>query len=422
MQPSRSRSPWRIAATMMLGADLLMLGMMVRLQATGCPALVDSTVINVPAAAFAQVFLIAAGLAFGLLGALIVYYRAENPIGWLCAVIGLSIFLMSLPLEYATCGRDGLGGLKPGWEAAGWLANQSTLLTLFFIFVLLPLIFPNGRFLSDRWRRFLQVCLGVLTVFLLLSSIWPGSLFILEAVDAGQYPNPLALTTFNPPQALDRLLRHTPNLFIVSGGVIASLSLVLRLIRATGDTRQQIKWFAFFQITFVTLLMIIEGIGALIYPDIFNTWLYLVGLLVGWVGYPVVIGLAVFKYRLYDIDLIIRRTLIFALVTSALAIVYFLGVLVFQQLFRAITGQESPLAIVLSTLAIAALFTPVRVRMQEAINRRFYRSRYDAERTITTFSAGIRDEVDAAALSEHLIVTVQETMQPESASLWVRKL
>lgn len=422
MPSAHPRSPWRIAAPMMLAADLLVLAVMLRLQAAGCPALVDPSEFDVPASAFAQIFLVAAGLAFGLLGALIVHYRAENPIGRLCTIIGLSIFLMSLPLEYATCGRDGLGGPKPGWEAAAWLANLSTLLTLFYIFVLLPLIFPNGRFLSERWRRFLHVCLGVLAAFLLLSSIWPGALFILEAVDAGQYPNPLAVPAFNPPQALDRLLRQTPNLFIVIAGVIASFSLVLRLIHATGDTRQQIKWFAFFQITFVTLLMIIEGVGALIYPAIFNSWIYLVGLLTGWVGYPVVIGLAVFKYRLYDIDLIIRRTLIFALVTSALAVVYFLSVLIFQQMIRAITGQESPLAVVLSTLAIAALFTPVRVRMQDTINRRFYRRRYDAEQTITTFSADIRDEVDASALSERLIITVQETMQPESASLWVRKL
>ena len=422
MRSSRSSSPWRIAAPLLLAADLLMLAAMLRLQATGCPALVDPSIISIPAEAFAQVFLVAAGLAFGLLGALIIHYRADNPIGRLCAVIGLSIFLMSLPLEYATCGRDGIGEPKPGWEAAAWLANLNTLLTLFFIFVLLPLIFPNGQFLSRRWRRFLQVCLGMLFAFLLLSSIWPGALFILEAVDAGQYPNPLAFTGLNPPLALDRLLRQTPNLFIVAAGVMASFSLVLRLIRATGDTRQQIKWFAFFQITFVTLLMIIEGLGALIYPAIFNSWIYLVCLLIGWVGYPVVIGLAVFKYRLYDIDLIIRRTLIFALVTAALAVVYFLSVLAFQQLFRAITGQESPLAVVLSTLAIAALFTPVRARMQEAINRRFYRRRYDAEQTITAFSAGIRDEVDAAELSDRLLNTVKETMQPESASLWVRKL
>lgn len=422
MPSTPPQSPWRIAAPLLLVVDLLMLAAMLRLQATGCPALVDPSMIGIPAEAFAQAFLVAAGLAFGLLGALIVHYRSENPIGRLCAVIGFSIFLMSLPLEYANCGRDSLGGPKPGWEAAAWLANQSTLLTLFFIFILLPLIYPDGRFLSTRWRRFLQVCLGVLVAFLLLSTIWPGSLFILEAVDAGQYPNPLAVSTFTPPSALDRLLRQTPNLFIVTGAVIASFSLVLRLIRATGDTRQQIKWFAFFQITFVTLLMMIQGAGALLYPDIFNSWLYLVGLLIGWVGYPVVIGLAVFKYRLYDIDLIIRRTLIFALVTSALAVVYFLSVLIFQQIFRAITGQESPLAVVLSTLAIAALFTPVRARMQEAINRRFYRRRYDAEHTITAFSAEIRDQVDAAELSERLIGTVIETMQPESASLWVRKL
>lgn len=422
MPSSHPRSPWRIAAPLLLVADLLILGAMLRLQASGCPALFDPTMISIPAEAFAQVFLTAAGLSFGLLGALIVHYRAENPIGRLCAVIGLSIFLMSLPLEYATCGRDGMGGPKPGWEAAAWLANQSTLLTLFFIFVLLPLIFPNGRFLSDRWRRFFQVCLGLLAAFLLLSAIWPSPLFILEAVDAGPYPNILSIPALHPPTVVDMVLRQTPNLFIVAAAVMASFSLVLRLIRATGDTRQQIKWFAFFQITFVTLLMVIQGVGALIYPAIFNSWIYLVGLLIGWIGYPVVIGLAVFKYRLYDIDLIIRRTLIFALVTTALAVVYFLSVLIFQQMFRAITGQESPLAVVLSTLAIAALFTPVRVRMQEAINRRFYRRRYDAEQTITAFSADIRNEVDAAALSDRLIVTVQETMQPESASLWVRKL
>jgi hypothetical protein len=210
------------------------------------------------------------------------------------------------------------------------------------------------------------------------------------------------------------------------------LSLVLRFRRSGGEERQQIKWIAF-AASFLGLAYLAATIGAVFVRDIAldvtggaptPLWLQLLqdAVSLSGAGISIAIGFAVLKYRLYDIEVIINRTLVYGALTATLALVYFGGVATVQAIFRALTGQqEQPqLAIVVSTLVIAALFTPLRRRIQSFIDRRFYRSKYDARKTLEAFSAKLRDETDLNALSGDLIGVVRETMQPAHISLWLR--
>jgi hypothetical protein len=194
-----------------------------------------------------------------------------------------------------------------------------------------------------------------------------------------------------------------------------------RLQRTRGAERQQLKWFAYAVAVLVgsTILtnVVADAMGV--------EWLRWVGYLpaiVGLVGWPVAVGIAILRYRLYNIDLLINRTLVYVTLTAILAVVYLGGVSATQAIFRATTGPEHQpqIAVVVSTLVIAALFNPLRRRIQSFIDRRFYRSKYDARKTLEAFSAKLRDETDLDALNAELVGVVRETMQPAHVSLWLR--
>jgi hypothetical protein len=170
----------------------------------------------------------------------------------------------------------------------------------------------------------------------------------------------------------------------------------------------------------VIQLVVFEMVGAFFYPEIFNTVWYRAIILVVFTGFPIVIGIAVFKYRLYDIDIIIRKTLVYGVLTILLALIYFGSVLLIQGLVTAVGGQQSPIVIVFSTLLIAALFSPLRRRIQAFIDQRFFRRKYDAEQTLAQFAASVRDEVDLDDLTAELLRVVQETMEPEHVSIHLR--
>ncbi len=199
--------------------------------------------------------------------------------------------------------------------------------------------------------------------------------------------------------------------------ILSALSLVLRYRRAGGIERQQIKWFAYAAVLFGGSLVF----GGFLGRDLPGIWDALFEA-VTFVPLYVAVGVAIFRYRLYDIDRIINRTLVYGALTAMLALVYFGGVAATQTVFRALTGQEQQpqLAIVASTLLIAALFNPLRRRIQGFIDRRFYRSKYDAAKTLEAFSAHMRDETDLEALRGDLVGVVRETMQPAHVSLWLR--
>jgi hypothetical protein len=209
----------------------------------------------------------------------------------------------------------------------------------------------------------------------------------------------------------------------------AALSLVFRFHRAGGTERQQIKWLAYAAVLFGSII----SIGVLGYEDLFSRTLSTLHVAVGFsrtlstllvalgfAGLYIAVGVAILRYHLYAIDVVINRTLVYSSLTAVLAAVYLGGVLVLQNAFRAVTGEESQFAVVASTLIIAALFIPLRRRIQSFIDRRFYRRKYDAAKTLEAFSAKLRDETDLDALRNDLVGVVRETMEPAHVSLWLR--
>jgi uncharacterized membrane protein YhdT len=202
--------------------------------------------------------------------------------------------------------------------------------------------------------------------------------------------------------------------------IAVASAVFMRLSRAAGVERQQLKWFAY-----AAVASVIATTLAYLIPGVIDTPLWFeragVALNVATIpAIPVAIGIAILRYRLYDIDLLINRTLVYGSLTATLVATYFGGIVVLQRVFVALTGERSTLAVVASTLAIAALFNPLRRRVQGFVDRRFYRSKYDAAKTLEALSAKVRDETNLAALSDDLVGVVRETMQPAHVSLWLR--
>ena len=231
------------------------------------------------------------------------------------------------------------------------------------------------------------------------------------------------------PLAWAAAANNIANLTLILASVLGFVSLIVRFRRARGDERQQLKWFAYFLGTVGgSYIVFLQFIGALYFenhPELVGTPIYdisyamlIIGTIILFTGIPLIIGLTIFKYRLYDIDVIIRRTVQYAIVSAVLAIVYFGSITLIQGGLTAVTNTQSPLAIVLSTLLIAALFNPLRQRVQTFINRRFYRQKYDAQQVLAQTA---RDEVELEALQTELVQMIQETMQPEKISLWIKR-
>jgi hypothetical protein len=201
--------------------------------------------------------------------------------------------------------------------------------------------------------------------------------------------------------------------------VVGASSMLARLRHAGRIERQQIKWFAY--ATAVAISGVI--LKNTIYPAVGITWVWWVGLVLTTVGVassPIAMGIAIFRYRLYEIDILINRTLVYGSLSATLVALYFVGIVLLQSLFVVLIGEKSTLAVVASTLVIAALFTPFRRRIQSVVDRRFYRRKYDARKTLESFSTQLRNETDLGALSDDLVGVVRETMQPAHVSLWLR--
>jgi hypothetical protein len=345
---------------------------------------------------------------FSTVGALVASRRPENAIGWLYCSGTLVWMLGELALEYAVYAliTDPPGALPAGAWAA-WFGAWARGVGWFLIVVFLLLLFPTGRLPSRRWRPVLWGAVGYIAFFTLVIWLSPES-FDLRL---GSVRNPLGLEIGIMVLLLQEVVPLTfPLLVVVSGTAV-----IVRFRRSRGDERQQLKWFAYavavmivvFVFWFSLELARFAPAGALTFT-------------VPLIGLPVAVAIAILKYRLYDIDLLINRTLVYAVLTATLALVYFGGVVSLQYVFRAFIGQESTLAVVASTLAIAALFQPLRRRIQALIDRRFYRRKYDAAKTLQDISAKLRNETDLDALSDELVGVVRKTMQPEHVSLWLR--
>jgi hypothetical protein len=366
----------------------------------------------------ASVAVLGSGLGFALLGALIVSFHSDNRIGWLCSVIGVDLTLMIFTLSYAESGV--VGGLPlPGLPFISWLSYLIPILMAISLFAMLPFWFPNGHFTSPAIGRVAAVMLVLIGVLVLLVALLPGPM-LYNGMDSDLYvDNPFGWGVL--PTSLGPALNSILSIMMITLSFIAIASLIFRWRRADREMRQQLKWFAYFLATAVSVQLLIELFGAFIYSAIFKSWIYVVIIWAVFLGFPTVIGIAVFKYRLYDIDLIIRRTLSYTLLTLLLALIYFGSVVLLQSLFSSLTGQESPIIIVISTLAIAAVFSPLREWTQSTIDRRFYRQKYDAEKSLAVFSAKARQEVNLDELTDELLHVIQETMQPEKMSLWLKE-
>jgi hypothetical protein len=346
---------------------------------------------------------------FSVVGAVITpRLPLKNPIGWFFCAIGLVGGARLFSAQYAAYSLSAERSSLPGGEALSWIASWLWVLHV-GLFVFLALLFPDGMLASSRWRPFAWFAAAAVVVGILATAFSPGPIRGLESID-----NPLGI-------------EGAPNVVVVLEALIfglglgAAASMFARLRRARGVERQQLKWFAY-------AVAVLAG-GTILTNVVSNLtgvgWLRSVGYLptlVGLVGWPVAVGIAILRYRLYNIDLIINRTLVYGSLTAILAVVYLGGVSATQAIFRVLTGQEHQpqIAVVVSTLVIAALFTPLRRRIQGFIDRRFYRRKYDARQTLEAFSAKLRDETDLDALSDDLVGVVRETMQPAHVSLWLR--
>ena len=330
----------------------------------------------------------------------------NNPIGWLFCAIGLLTGVTHFSGEYAIYTLLAAPGSLPGGEAAAWIVSWVWVpgvgLSTFQF-----LLFPDGRLPSRRWRWFFWLNLLLIIVGTISQAFAAG-----VVQDIGDIYNPLGVEGLpNYGEPLQTLL------FTLM--LISAASLLMRLRRTVGVERQQIKWFAY-----AAAVAAIGPTLAYVIPEVTGArwlaWPGLVLFIAGLLGIPISMGIAILRYRLYEIDLIINRTLDYGSLTAMLALLYFGSVTALQYLFSLLTGQGNTLAIVASTLAIAALFNPLRRRIQGFIDRRFYRRKYDAAKTLEEFGTKLRDQTDLEKLCEDLAEVVDETMQPAHVSVILR--
>ncbi len=344
-------------------------------------------------------------LVFPTVGAFVASRRPKNAIGWIMLGTGVLLALTGFALSYATYGLFTRPGGVPAAEVMAWISAWIFLPPLFATPPLLFLLFPDGRLLGPRWRAALAlVVLGTVAAATAIA-LTPGTL---QDAPFEQIANPFGVD--GAEVALEILL----TIGWVSGSagiVVGSVSMLVRLRRSRGVERQQLKWIAGAAALFAAAVLTA-------YP-IFGDVLGQIIILGAFCSIPIAAGIAILRHRLYDIDVIINRTLVYGSLTALLGGLYIALVLGLQVLLAPLTGTTTP-AVALSTLAVAALFGPLRRRIQRAVDRRFYRSRYDAQRTLEAFAARLRDEVDLDSLTDALRAASRSTVRPTSASVWLR--
>jgi hypothetical protein len=351
-------------------------------------------------------------------GAVLVSRLPRNRIGWLLAIGGLVLAVSGATSGLADYGLNIHPGSVPGAIWFAWTSQWAWAPEIAILFILLPLFYPTGRLLSSRWR----VAVAMAAVVLLVGGI--GS--ALSPWDPDPYPveNPLALGG-TAGDLIGWVVNIGVTIFVVAGGAAACASLVVRYRRATLIERAQLKWFA--------VVAMITGLGGtvsivtdLTSADAPTGVVGIVNEIAGFLIYgglallPVAIGVAVLRYRLYEIDRLISRTISWAAVTLILGGLFVALILALQALLVPVTGSNE-LAVAGSTLLVFALFQPLRRRVQRIVDRRFNRSRYDAERTVAAFAERLRDEVDLEQLRAEILATVSATVEPTSVSLWLRE-
>jgi hypothetical protein len=344
-------------------------------------------------------------LAFATVGALILSRRPHNAVGWLCWTMGAVVSFGSVGFQAAT--RMAGDPVSRPVALVLLVGSATFLVSLLGLLPLLVLVFPTGRLPSRRWRAAVWVFAGGLVLYLGLYVLQPGP------IGDGLPANPLGVGW------AERLLERSGpvlGLLFMLFVALVLVSLVLRFRRARGDERQQLKWFAFAAALTAVLPPALGGLAERASAPLVGAVFFTVVT----VMLPAAIGVAILKHRLYDIDRLINRTLVYGLLTALLAGVYAGAVLVLGQLFGGVGRDPPSWAVAGATLAVAALFQPARRRIQAIVDRRFNRRKYDAAKTVEAFSARLRDEIDLDALSAELLAVTRQTMQPTTATLWLR--
>ena len=363
-------------------------------------------------------------LAFPLVGALTASRRSRNPIGWICLTVGLLWWLIIVSGDYSAYGLAVPGSVPVPVTIYALLYAWMWVPAVGLLGIFMILLFPDGKLPSRRWRPLAWLA---------------GAAIVVESVAVFLTPGPLdglggARNPFGVNFPWLEVLQWIVLLLLPVCMLAAAASLVLRFRRAGGEVRQQIKWLAFAASFMGSVYLFIMSAGFIDWlistpgteSDLGTQTLWGALLedvmLLSFTAIPVAIGFAILRYRLYDIDIIINRALVYGSLTVTLVLVYVCGVAATQTTFLLLTGQEQQpqLAVVASTLAIAALFNPLRRRIQALIDRRFYRRKYDAQKTLSTFSHTLREETDLEALNAELLSVIRETMQPEYVSLWLK--
>jgi hypothetical protein len=357
---------------------------------------------------------------FAVVGLVLAVRRPGHAIGWLFVAIGLVAAVHAFAFEYAVRALTTAPGSLPAAPWLAWVASWTFLLNLPALALLL-LLFPDGRVPSPRWRVvpwLLGVTVAGATLWVMLQP---------KPIDLGVFTtaNPAGVAALDDPaiHALGEAPAILAFLTLFVGSVACALAPFARRRRVGPIERQQLKWLAFVAggsglagaTGFLTLAYAANSAAAIV------GGLLLVVALVGVaVGIPVAVGLAILRYRLYDIDRVITRTLVYGLLTVVLGLGYAGVVLVLGEGFGVVGGNPPSWAVAGATLAIAALFQPLRRRIQQTVDRRFNRRRYDTARTIEAFSARLRDQVDLDSLTDDLLAVVDQTMQPTQVSVWLR--
>jgi hypothetical protein len=345
------------------------------------------------------------GIASAVTGAAVASRLPRNPVGWLILALGLGVGLLLAAGAYAEVGVLTSTGPLPTQAVAAWVGDVLSIPVFFGATGLLLLLFPTGRPLSPAWRWFTwafaaTVATATLSYGLIPGEIGPGveNPFGLPG-DAGRAAEAVAVVT---------------DWLALPAMLVCAVALVVRLRRSEGVQRQQLKWF--------TYAAAVAGVGlgaTILTRGLVADLAFFVGM-AGVLMLPVSAGIAILRHRLYDIDVVIKRTLVYGSLTAALLATYLVLVLTLQPLLRPLTG-ESSLAVAASTLAVAALFRPLRSAIQRGVDRRFFRARYDAARTLGEFADRLRNELDLDSLGHDLRTVVHDTMQPEHVSLWLRR-
>ena len=334
---------------------------------------------------------------YATVGAIVASRRPENSIGWLFCALGVVVAFEFFGTEYVTHASIIAPGSLPAPDWVALAAHASTELSIpLAVFVFL--LFPHGHLLSAHWRvaAWLAIAAGGVAAFSsVLSTAGPSEHLPFDGAEVKSL--------------------HLASLLVASEALLGALlvassfSVVLRQRSAVGDERQQLKWFTC--AVGIVVAAIVVSIGVTGGDASLALWVT--------PAVPMAAGLAILRYRLYDIDVLINRTLVYGVLSAVLGLIYLLCVFALQQLLSPMT-EHSELTVASSTLAVAALFRPARVRVQDLINRRFYRSRYDAQKTLEAFSAIVRERFDLEDLTVELLSSVQKAMQPAQVSLWVR--